>query len=428
MAQGAGVGVDPGGTITGTLRSVNGTPAAGVRVAALARPDEIRDLAGVSSLAGLGETDAAGKYRLENIPPGRYYIIAGRVDTPTFYPGTVQAADGAVVSVASGLTLSGVDFVLNNASAGRAAPSTGVATWVVPIQMQVEGGGKIPLFSGGHFPMLRFTRATGEIVDVDLNELNVTLSTTTLGANVPAFNEFRISVEDLPDGYELKSLTFGAVDLKRSPMQLAVSNFARALPTSQTVSVILAAPASTQPSGARVVGRVRGTARRSIYISGQPGTVYADGTFEFRGVPPGVQTIVSRDNPSGERPQGAVLIVGDQNISDVNLEEISTMPLTAPESAVLLSAGNHPAGSRLPLHSIRGQIVDTDTHLPMNAGRVVVNGNYSSAVPLDNDGRFEIPDLLPGSYAVEVFAFGIGTVSRTVVLEEQDVNLDLSLN
>ena len=429
IAQGTPVGIDPGGTITGTLRSVDRTTAVGVRVAAMARPDEIRDLAAGSALAGLGETDAAGKYRLENIPPGRYYIIAGRVDTPTFYPGTVQATEGVSVTVTSGLTLSGIDFVLNNVSAGRAAPSTGISTWVVPIQTQVEGGGKVPLFSGGHFPMLRFTRASGEIVDVALNVPNVSLvMPTASNANGSSLNEFRISVQDLPDGYELKSLTFGAVDLKNNPMRLNISSFNIALPVAQSVSLVLVAPPPARTSGVRVAGRIRGTTRRSIYISGNPGSVYADGTFEFFGVLPGIHSIVSRDNPLGGSPQGIAVVVGTQNLVDVELEEISNTPLTSPDSAISLDAGNRPAGTRLPLRSIRGQIVDAHTHEPLNAGRVVVNDSYTNAVPLDNDGRFEISKLLPGRYIVEVFAFGIGTVRKTVVLEEQDANLDLSLN
>jgi len=276
--------------------------------------------------------------------------------------------------------------------------------------------------------MLRFTRATGEIIDVALNVPNITLNLPLAqNATGTPFNEFRISVKDLPDGYELRSLNFGAVDLRSNSMLLPATNFNTALPVTTAVSAVLAAPSETPASGVKITGRIRGGSRRSIYISGKPGSVFEDGTFEFLGVPPGVHIIVSRDNPQGEHAEGAAIVVGAQSMSNLNLEEISEMP-SATESAVSLSAANRPPGTRLPLHAIRGRIVDADTHLPLNAGRVVVNGNYASAVPLDTDGGFEISRLLPGKYTVEVFAFGIGTVSRTVVLEDQDADLDLSLN
>ena len=41
--------------------------------------DEARYQATVS----LAETDSTGRYQLENVPPGRYYITAGRLDVLT---------------------------------------------------------------------------------------------------------------------------------------------------------------------------------------------------------------------------------------------------------------------------------------------------------------------------------------------------------
>ncbi len=47
--------------------------------------------------------------------------------------------------------------------------------------------------------------------------------------------------------------------------------------------------------------------------------------------------------------------------------------------------------------------------------------------PLNDDGKFDIPSLLPGSYVVDAVVFGIGNVSRTVVLDEQDTTIELTL-
>jgi hypothetical protein len=72
-AQGIPVLPNQSGTVTGVLRTAAGSPAAGVRVSALSKPEEITELAVSSSLAGIAETDASGRFRLESIPPGRYY-------------------------------------------------------------------------------------------------------------------------------------------------------------------------------------------------------------------------------------------------------------------------------------------------------------------------------------------------------------------
>src|SRR5262245_8987182 len=136
------------GTITGVVR-VGGKPTAGIRVAAVVPPDvgELRP----SAMLSLGETDSQGRYRLEGVPPGRYYIAAGRTDLPTYYPGSTMLSEGTIITLRPGTTLSEMDFVLRNESLGRAA-SDGSYAWVmmgsgltIPVNVQLEGGGKIPV-------------------------------------------------------------------------------------------------------------------------------------------------------------------------------------------------------------------------------------------------------------------------------------------
>jgi Carboxypeptidase regulatory-like domain len=109
-----------GGVVAGTLRQPNGNPAAGVRVAAMAADETAAG--NLSTLAVLTQTDAAGHYRLEDIPPGRYYIVAGRVNTPTFYPGAQDAGSGKVITVTAGTTNDGIDFQATAESLRPAAP------------------------------------------------------------------------------------------------------------------------------------------------------------------------------------------------------------------------------------------------------------------------------------------------------------------
>jgi hypothetical protein len=178
----------------------------------------------------------------------------------------------------------------------------------------------------------------------------------------------------------------------------------------------------------RVSGQIRDDPNRSIYISGKPGTIYTDGTFEFSGVAPGRYSIVTLDNPGSERPMGAAIVVGDRDFADVRLERISIPPHRAEQPSPSLPADGFPANTQVPLAAIRGRIVDGELMQPFNAGKVVVNGVQSVTYSLDNDGRFEVPLLLPGTYVVDIVVYAVGTISRTVEVGDKDVELSLSLN
>jgi Spy/CpxP family protein refolding chaperone len=108
------------GSISGVVRMADGTPAAGVRVTAT-RADGAD---AVTAMASLTQTDAMGRYRLENVPPGRYYVSAGRVDLPTYYPGTLNLTQGITVSIATASTVADIDFVIQEPSA-TVPPSRG---------------------------------------------------------------------------------------------------------------------------------------------------------------------------------------------------------------------------------------------------------------------------------------------------------------
>ena len=78
-------------TVTGRVLNSDGTPAAAVAVGVLAseNPQCVPAAYGVqagrgsfSSLAAYGMTDGAGRYRLDNIPSGRYYLVAGTFSLP----------------------------------------------------------------------------------------------------------------------------------------------------------------------------------------------------------------------------------------------------------------------------------------------------------------------------------------------------------
>src|SRR6185436_5874391 len=164
--QGVPVLADQSGTITGVLKDPSGKPAPGVRISAIAVPDSGTDIADASAMVSLAATDETGRYRLENVPPGRYYVSAGRVDFPTYYPGTQALARGTVILITPKVVVDGIDFSMQDSSARVSAPpfpGAGGLTFSLPLQVKIEGGAKLPVFSPSGFLVIRLTNASNGI-------------------------------------------------------------------------------------------------------------------------------------------------------------------------------------------------------------------------------------------------------------------------
>ena len=88
------------GVVTGVLRTDTGLPLEGVRVAVTPANSAIAD----SVLESLGLTDSTGRYRLENVSPGRYNILVGRGNVSTYHPGVVALDRATTIQVLAGST------------------------------------------------------------------------------------------------------------------------------------------------------------------------------------------------------------------------------------------------------------------------------------------------------------------------------------
>jgi TonB family protein len=116
------------GTISGRIVQPDGKPAVGVRVAAVEVPGRV-------SMMSVTQTDAAGRYKLENIPPRQYTIQAGTFEAPNYFPGVTDPAKATVVTVVGDATLNLPDFTF--------------AAWSNILKTtRTAGGGGGAMFSG----------------------------------------------------------------------------------------------------------------------------------------------------------------------------------------------------------------------------------------------------------------------------------------
>jgi TonB family protein len=98
------------GTISGRLLQADGKPAVGVRVAAVEATADAAQRQDRLSMMSVTQTDSSGRYKLENVPPGKYYIQAGAIGASSYLPGTGDIAKATVVAVTGSAPILNLDF------------------------------------------------------------------------------------------------------------------------------------------------------------------------------------------------------------------------------------------------------------------------------------------------------------------------------
>ena len=57
----------------------------------------------------------------------------------------------------------------------------------------------------------------------------------------------------------------------------------------------------------------------------------------------------------------------------------------------------------------------------------IIGDSAQAAYPVGNDGNFEVPKLLPGSYNLQVSIFDHYTLNQTVVIGETNTTVELRI-
>jgi hypothetical protein len=366
------------------------------------------------------------------------------VDLPTFYPGTSDLTKARVFSVTPGGAGSGIDFVMMDTSVrliatndfGAAPASTPI---LIPVEVRVESGARLPVFSSGAFTLIQFTDVATR------NEVRRSLTNSFIASvnTQTAAPEFRVRITNLPEGYVVKSMKYGTTDITSTTLKIPPALLPRpaittaggvtqaaltsAAPAGMTAPVLIVTldklPVTGIP-GTRVTGSLQNPEGRSISMSGSPGILYSDGTFEFRGVAPGRHNIAAIGT-SGASSFGASVVVGDRDVDGVKLEPIAVLPVEVKQADGEAQPVSQPPGTVLPPVSFRGRVIEEASGKPIQEGTVRLIGRNSAEAVVGPGGEFEFSGLLAGNYEVEVRIFGHSNVIQPVVVSDQPIHVDV---
>jgi hypothetical protein len=340
------------GAVTGLLQTREGAPALAIRVSALPapppniRPSDGQNYYSVTVPASTTVTDAKGRFRLANLAPGRYFIVASPFGYSTFYPGTTNA-DGATIVTVTDSVVDGVDFTVVMPPGGRVTGRVDIAP--------DPGAQERAILSG---------LALGELL-----ETPVGADGSFAFGHLPK-GSYLLSLFPTPPGMASRAFTVGESDTR----------------------VDLVRPVLRAVSG-RVVAE-RGPLPTALLafttdVSYEPTPVNADGTFSTR-----LQSARHRVDLSG-MPTGYSLGSVRLGTQDVT-RGLEVGAADVPGLVITIATPDRFA-------RLRGKVVDVASARLANA-RVELTGRTIRPLeaPVKPDGSFEFPALVPGTYRLRL--------------------------
>jgi len=179
------------GAMSGQIRTAGGEVLRRVRVAVVAVPNS-----GMPSTEIVVESNADGRFRLENIPAGRYYVFASSIDSPTYYPGTRDVSGAKVVTVQAGTVLEGINFTRVATVRNPTPPAPQLVA--VDVTIRHEFGERLPFKPDAS---IVFTSTTGDSQIAASHFVG-----NLFRVNLPADSSYAVSVSGIAAGYTIQSV------------------------------------------------------------------------------------------------------------------------------------------------------------------------------------------------------------------------------
>jgi hypothetical protein len=342
------------GVVTGRIQTREGAPAAAVQMSALPAPppnilpSDGQNYYATTAPASTTLTDAQGRYRLANLAPGRYFILARTLGGySTFYPAMTTADRATVINVGAESPVESIDF-----------------TVILPPGGRVNGRVNPPPAGG--------VQEKAVLSGVDLGEL--------LESPIGADGSFAFG--HLPTGSYLLSLFPEPPGMASRTLRVETSDTRVDLvrPTVRNISGRVVVQKGPLPYG------WLGFLTESSYVTAH---ISPDGSFrtqlqparhkvELAGMPGGYSLASVR---LGNRDASQIITVGEGDLSG------------------LLITVSPPAH----LPRVRGKVVGIPA-TELASSKVELSGHVIGVLeaPIQRDGSFEFAAVTPGTYRVRV--------------------------
>jgi hypothetical protein len=398
-----------GGVISGRIVSTDGTPAAQKRVVAQAVLERADIALGASMLAGLTQTDNDGRFRLENIPPGRYYIVLDPLDVPSYYPGVAKPERATIVTVSDASAIEGMDFKIPDFEGGKVyghlAPPQRPLTSEVTVMMS---------------PNINISGLTGAaVLQTLLNLPSNTLNRVVAGGIASLTSSQLVSASVNADGsFEFPKVRKGSYFIWTSP-GIGLSSRTVQIDDADLRDVDLIAGASTSVErGVTVRGHVAGNPGPDLLddltvvltdrsITGAPrAAVNPDGTFTFTNVKPGSYIAITIPSPNVSL-QTAVQ-VGSQNIDD--LQVVPPATILIPGRIEVSGGGN--------LKTVSVPMAIESYHLPLTTPLFTIQPETAFKIQaLDGENRLVLRNV-PANYSIVAMTYGSTDLLRNPLVPD----------
>jgi len=342
------------GAVAGKLETVDGIPAVATRVVAIAVPkgpnnaDDSLNYFELSSPTDRTLTDNEGNFRLQELVPGRYYLLAGAAPNGTYYPDAANVRGAQVIDIEAGIEVPNLNFRLLHKLGGKLSGH-------VKADMSTLGPKTATLWGA---PL------------EDLLEVPVKPDGTFEFGHVPPGKKYLVSLFPPTPGIASYPVSIDEADV--SGVELVP------MPT-KTVSGRITVKNGNLPYG------ILGFYTEKTYVSGN---INPDGTFkvdlhsarhqiDFAGLPVGYSLASVRIGGRDVTQQG--ITVGNSDVSDVVID------VNAPRKLAIVKG------------KVTGLAPDRYPSTP-----VVMTGPTFNKFQADinPDGSFEFPPVVPGLYTL----------------------------